>query len=130
VNALWRSEAPPLALVAVGVTLLLALPVGPGTSGFSASAGGPSSLRLHADSTPVSNFSAALQRLVALLGVAGGALLALVWARVALSWFSSDVGKKISAKDRARDALVGTLLFTAALTGLIWGLARWVLTGS
>jgi hypothetical protein len=52
------------------------------------------------------------------------------WARVALSWFSNDVTKKVQAKDRARDALIGTLLFTAAITGLVWGLAHWVLTGS
>jgi hypothetical protein len=78
----------------------------------------------------VGNFSQAVQRLVALIGVSGGGLLAIVWARVALSWFSNDVTKKVQAKERARDALVGTLLFTAALTGLVWGLAHWVLTGS
>jgi hypothetical protein len=78
----------------------------------------------------VDNLSAAVQRLVTLVGVAGGGLLSLVWIRVALSWFSSDVTKKIQAKDRARDALVGTLIFVAALSGLAWGLAHWVVTGS
>jgi hypothetical protein len=81
------------------------------------------------NATPVGNFSASIDRLVELLGVAGSGLLALVWARVALSWFSNDVTKKIQAKDRARDALIGSLLFVAAITGLIWGLAHWVLTG-
>ncbi|MCI4336238.1 MAG: hypothetical protein L3K17_03450 [Thermoplasmata archaeon] len=80
--------------------------------------------------SPVSNFTAAINRIVTLLGLSGGGLLAVVWARVALSWFSNDVTKKIQAKDRARDALIGTLLFTAALSGLIWGLAHWVLTGT
>jgi hypothetical protein len=79
--------------------------------------------------SPVANFSASIDRLVDLLGIAGSGLLALVWARVALSWFSHDVTKKVQAKERARDALIGTLLFVAALTGLIWGLAQWVLTG-
>jgi len=83
-----------------------------------------------ANASPVANFSASINRLVDLLGVAGSGLLALVWARVALSWFSHDVTKKVQAKDRARDALIGTLLFVAALTGLIWGLAHWVLTGA
>lgn len=82
------------------------------------------------NSTAVANFSTAINRLVDLLGVAGSGLLALVWARVALSWFSHDVTKKVQAKDRARDALIGTLLFVAALSGLVWGLAHWVLTGS
>ncbi|MFZ1023666.1 MAG: hypothetical protein WAN87_05985 [Thermoplasmata archaeon] len=82
------------------------------------------------NNSAVGNFSASINRLVLLLGAAGSGLLALVWARVALSWFSNDVTKKIQAKDRARDALIGTLLFTAAITGLAWGLAHWVLTGS
>jgi hypothetical protein len=75
------------------------------------------------------NLSAAIGRLVTLVGAAGGGLLALVWARVALSWFSNDVGKKVQAKDRARDALVGTLIFVAAISGLFWALAQWVVTG-
>ncbi|MCI4369157.1 MAG: hypothetical protein L3K09_06315 [Thermoplasmata archaeon] len=80
--------------------------------------------------TALANFSGALQRLVAVVGASGGAVLALVWARVALSWFSNDVTKKVQAKDRARDAIVGSLIFAAALTGLAWGLAHWVLTGA
>jgi hypothetical protein len=78
----------------------------------------------------VGNFTGSIDRIVELLGLAGGGLLALVWARVALSWFSNDVTKKVQAKDRARDALVGTLLFVAAVSGLVWGLAHWVITGS
>ena len=81
-------------------------------------------------SGPVANFTAAVNRLVELVGLAGGGILSLVWARVALSWFSNDVTKKVQAKDRARDALVGTLLFVAAVTGLVYGLAHWVVTGS
>ncbi|MGI0053179.1 MAG: hypothetical protein ACREC5_02730 [Thermoplasmata archaeon] len=85
-----------------------------------------------ASSTPnaTQSFSAALGRLVELAAAGGGALLALVWVRVALSWFSNDVAKKVQAKDRARDALVGTLLFTAAVSGLVWALAQWVVSGS
>jgi len=79
---------------------------------------------------PVANFTAAIDRMVELIGVAGGGILALVWARVALSWFSHDVTKKIQAKDRARDALIGTLLFVAAVSGMVYGLAHWVVTGS
>ena len=80
--------------------------------------------------TPVANFTGAINRLVELVGLAGSGILALVWARVAISWFSNDVTKKIQAKDRARDALVGSLLFVAAVTGLVWGLAHWVVTGT
>ena len=81
-------------------------------------------------STPVNNFTASINRLVDLVALAGSGILSLVWARVAMSWFSNDITKKIQAKDRARDALIGTLLFMAAITGLLYGLAHWVLTGS
>jgi hypothetical protein len=80
--------------------------------------------------TPVDNFTASINRLVELVALAGSGILALVWARVAFSWFSNDITKKVQAKDRARDALIGTLLFVAAISGLIWGLAHWVITGS
>ena len=80
--------------------------------------------------SPSANFTASVNRLVELVAGAGGGILALVWARVALSWFSNDVTKKVQAKDRARDALIGTLLFTAAITGAVYGLAHWVVTGS
>jgi hypothetical protein len=83
-----------------------------------------------ANATAVQNFSGALNRLVVLVAAAGGAVLALVWARVALSWFSNDVTKKIQAKDRARDALVGTLIFLAAVSGLAFALAQWVVSGT
>lgn len=119
-------------LAALALVVLLAAPVAVRASAPAGSA----PLRLATASapptntSPVANFSASINRLVDLLGVAGSGLLALVWARVALSWFSHDVTKKVQAKERARDALIGTLLFVAALTGLIWGLAHWVLTGT
>lgn len=112
------------------VGLLIVGPLLPPARASSPPSAPPASLAFSTASTPVANFTAAVNRIVTLLGVSGGGLLAIVWARVALSWFSHDVSKKIQAKERARDAIIGTLIFTAALSGLIWGLAHWVLTGS
>lgn len=108
---------------------------GPPTSAHASTAaplGVPAAPNPPASSSPsaVSNFTNSINRLVELVAAAGGGILALVWARVAMSWFSNDITKKVQAKDRARDALVGTLVFTAAITGLVWGLAQWVLTGA
>lgn len=119
-----------LALV-LGVVALVALPA---PVAAVAPAPRPTPFVVHLavgpNTTAVANFTASLDRLVELVGLAGSSVLTLVWARVALSWFSNDVTKKVQAKDRARDALIGTLLFTAAVSGLAWGLARWVLTGA
>jgi hypothetical protein len=120
-----------IAWAGLAVLAAIALVVGAvGSTGGSSPSASPSMDGRPSGSTAVGNFSAAIDRLVELLGLAGSGLLSLVWARVALSWFSNDVTKKVQAKDRARDALIGTLLFVAAITGLFWGLAHWVLTGS
>jgi hypothetical protein len=111
---------------ALALVLALSVPsIGPGSP-----SAGTSAVPLTSQTAgPVANFTASINRLVELVAVAGSGLLALVWVRVALSWFSNDITKKVQAKDRARDALIGTLLFVAAITGLVWGLAQWVLTG-
>ena len=127
VGGLPGSRRRGLAGGAVACVVLLLLTGAAGAhSAMPAPGGTPSA----APSSAVGNFSAAIDRLVELVALAGSGILALVWARVALSWFSNDITKKVQAKDRARDALVGTLLFTAAISGMFWGLAHWVLTGS
>jgi hypothetical protein len=122
-----------LAVGFVGILLVgsLAAPLLPPRDPASGTPGSLANVpALPTNDSAVGNFTASIDRMVELLALAGGGILALVWARVALSWFSNDVAKKVQAKDRARDALIGSLLFTAAITGLIWGLAHWVLTGS
>ena len=124
---------PRLGLIAFAVFVASLLSVGAGTAVVPGTVAGPHAPHptpsAASANSPVGNFSAAVNRLVDLLAVAGGGILALVWARVAFSWFSNDITKKVQAKDRARDALIGTLVFTAAITGLVWGLAQWVITG-
>ena len=116
--------APTLSALLVLATLLLA------STGSTTARPTTPPLGSASEPAPVANYTAAIQRIVTLLGVSGSGLLAIVWARVALSWFSNDVTKKIQAKDRARDALIGTILFTAAVSGLLFALAQWVVTGS
>jgi len=117
---------------ALFVLLALAVVVSPLVSPASARPTGPSRADSGTSNTnpAVTNFSAAISRLVTLAAAAGGGLLSLVWARVALSWFSHDSMKKVLAKERARDALIGTLLFVGAVSGLVWALANWVVTGT
>lgn len=123
-----RRARAPVALT-IGLVLALLLPAVPAATARAPGAGVRESAG--ATSTPaVSNFTGAIERLVTLAAAAGGGLLSLVWARVALSWFSHDSMKKVLAKERARDALIGTLLFVGAVSGLVWALANWVVTGA
>ncbi len=115
----------PAVLLAVAVAMALPIAATSPTSSVR-----PASVTPTTNDSVVGNFSSTLDRLVVLVAAGGSAILALVWSRVAFSWFSNDVTKKVQAKERARDALIGTLVFTAAITGLAWSLAQWVLTGA
>ena len=119
---------PRVRILLLAAVVVAILPMPPASSLMPTPA--PSRVVVGTTPTPVDNFTASLNRLVDLVALAGSGILSLVWARVAMSWFSNDITKKIQAKDRARDALIGTLLFLAAVTGLLYGLAHWVLTGS
>ncbi len=92
--------------------------------------GGPVPPAPHAVTNATGNLSAVLNRGVILVGIAASGVITLVWSRVAISWFSHDPTKKVQAKERARDALVGSMVLLAAVSGLAWGLAHWVLTGT
>ncbi len=124
-------SAPPIwfAVLVIGLLVGTTWP-GPNPSSPAATLGAGPRAPLVSTSSSVSNFTNAIGRIVDLLGLSGSGLLAIVWTRVALSWFSNDVTKKVQAKERARDALIGTILFTAAVSGLLYGLAHWVITGT
>jgi|GEM_PF-6373188 len=135
-----RSGAFPLSAGAVGVWLtafLLLVPL-PQTSA-STSPGSASYLPGEdfalprappAEGNATENLTQALNRLVLLASLGAGAIVSLAWARVAVSWFSHDPMKKVTAKERARDAAIGSLVLLAAVSGLAWALAHWVLTGT
>ncbi|MDE1819224.1 MAG: hypothetical protein KGJ23_02770 [Euryarchaeota archaeon] len=94
------------------------------------SVGGHGRVAISAATNATGNLTASLNRAVLLVGIAASGIITLVWSRVAISWFSHDPTKKVQAKERARDALVGSMVLLAAVSGLAWGLAHWVLTGT
>ncbi len=133
---LARAARPPLllwlfALLGAALSVSAGFPAGPG-AGTAPPPGArpvPAGHLRPAGANATDNLTAALNRLLFIVSIAAGAVVTLVWARVALSWFSHDPTRKVQAKERARDALIGSLILVAAVSGLAWALARWVLTG-
>lgn len=116
----------PLALV---ILLAATLPVPAHVTSASGGAK-PVGLSMKGAGNATGNLSESLNRLVLIASLAAGAIVTLAWVRVGISWFSNDPTKKVGAKDRARDAAFGTFILLAAVSGLAWGLAHWVLMGS
>lgn len=121
-----------LAIIPTGAAVLPSSPsaMGPGAAHAQFGAERSRALTPSATANATGNLSAVLNRAVVLVGIAASGVVTLVWSRVAISWFSHDPTKKVQAKERARDALVGSMVLLAAVSGLAWGLAHWVLTGA
>ena len=65
-------------------------------------------------------------KIMVILGIIGGVLVALLWVKVAIDYFSDDPLKKAKVKDDMMHALVGTMIIVMAVGGIIWMLARWI----
>ena len=66
------------------------------------------------------------QKLFILLGIIGGIIIAILWVKVAINFFSDDPQRKAMAKEDAIKALVGTILVAMAVFGAIWAIAGWM----
>ena len=66
------------------------------------------------------------QKLYILLGIIGGILIAILWVKVAMNFFSDDPQRKAQAKEDALKALLGTIVIAMAVFGAIWAIAGWM----
>lgn len=60
------------------------------------------------------------------MGIIGGILIAILWVKVAINFFSDDPQRKAQAKEDAMKALLGTILIAMAVFGAIWAIAGWM----
>lgn len=57
-------------------------------------------------------------------------IIALLWIPIAIGFFSSDEGKKMEAKTRFKNAVIGTLIYVLAVSGVIYAVFSYVVNGS
>ncbi len=66
-------------------------------------------------------------RIMILLGVIAGALVAVLWVwKVVIPISSSDHQKKEEAKEAIKDLTIATLIIAMAVGGMIWLIFRWI----
>ncbi len=57
-------------------------------------------------------------------------IIALLWIPIAIGFFSSDEGKKMESKTRFKNAVIGTLIYILAVSGVLYAIFSYVVTGS
>lgn len=56
-------------------------------------------------------------------------LIAILWVPIAIGYFSRDLDRKADAKERTKDALIGTIIFIMAITGILYGVIHYIVVG-
>ncbi|MHB1709529.1 MAG: hypothetical protein ACYCT2_08665 [Thermoplasmataceae archaeon] len=73
--------------------------------------------------------SGALSRLLEVVVSISAVVVALLWIPIALSFFSTDENKKFEARGRLKNALIGTLIYVLAISGVIYAVFNYVAIG-
>ncbi len=74
--------------------------------------------------------SAMLGRIDDLLIGISAVLISLLWIPIALNFFSTDENKKYMAKERLKNAVIGTVIYVMAISGVIYVIFNYIVTGS
>ncbi|MGP6206778.1 hypothetical protein ACNF42_01910 [Cuniculiplasma sp. SKW3] len=87
----------------------------------------------------IKNTSISINGLSALNGILGRGMevlisisaivIAILWIPIAIGFFSTDENRKYNAYEKLRNATIGTLIYVMAITGVIFGLFNFIITG-
>ncbi|MCL4412270.1 MAG: hypothetical protein M1526_02815 [Candidatus Thermoplasmatota archaeon] len=70
-----------------------------------------------------------VQRAFGLVAGVSGLIIAILWVPIAVGYFSKDLDRKADAKERTKDALIGTVLFVMAISGVLYAVVHFIVVG-
>lgn len=56
-------------------------------------------------------------------------LIAILWIPIAIGFFSTDENRRYEARLRLRNALIGTFIYVLAVSGFLYALVNYLVTG-
>ncbi|MGC8580723.1 MAG: hypothetical protein ACP5RS_00875 [Thermoplasmata archaeon] len=71
-----------------------------------------------------------VNRILFIAATLSAGIIALVWIRVGIAFFSSDPNKKIRAKELAMQAMIGSIIIIMAISGIAYALLHYIVVGS
>lgn len=71
-----------------------------------------------------------LNRVYLLVASVSAIIIALLWIPIALGFFSSDENKKTDAKMRLKNAVIGTVIYVLAISGVLYAIFTYVVSGT
>lgn len=70
-----------------------------------------------------------VQRAFGIVAGIAGLIIAILWVPIAIGYFSRDLDRKADAKERTKDALIGTIIFVMAISGVLYAVIHYIVVG-
>ncbi len=70
-----------------------------------------------------------VQRAFGIIAGVAGLIVAILWVPIAIGYFSKDLDRKADAKERTKDALIGTVIFVMAVSGVLYAVVHYIVAG-
>ena len=70
-----------------------------------------------------------VQRAFGIIAGVTGLIIAILWVPIAIGYFSKDMDRKADAKERTKDALIGTVIFVMAVSGVLYAVIHYIVAG-
>jgi len=70
-----------------------------------------------------------VQRAFGIIAGISGLIIAILWVPTAIGYFSKDMDRKADAKERTKDALIGTVIFIMAVSGVLYAVVHYIVAG-
>lgn len=70
-----------------------------------------------------------LNRTYEIVGSVSAILIAILWIPIAIGFFGPDENKRYEARVRLRNAIIGTFIYVIAVSGVLYALVYYIVTG-
>ncbi len=71
-----------------------------------------------------------INRIYELIISVSAIVIAILWIPIGIGFFSSDESKKLEAKSRFKNAVIGTFIYVLAVSGALYAIFTFIVTGS
>ncbi len=77
-----------------------------------------------------SQISGITTRIYEIVASISAVIIAILWIPIAISFFGADENKRYEAKARMRNAIIGTFIYVLAVSGVLYAVISFIITGS
>ncbi|AKA49109.1 hypothetical protein IX51_08320 [uncultured archaeon] len=77
-----------------------------------------------------SQLSGVVNRIYEVVASVSAVIIGLLWVPIAISFFSGDEDRRYDAKIRLKNAFIGTLIYVLALSGTLYAIFKFIVSGS